>query len=138
MSYLSAATQNEFISILGRHVLAVILDEVCEAKYYSIIVDSTPDIAHVDQMAQVLRYVNISGRKVEVKETFISFIEFGEKNAEALTNQILAKLRDDHLNIQVMRGQGYDNAATMPVVVCSEGFWTSTHWPPTSPATITR
>ena len=39
--YLSAATQNEFISILCRCVLAVILDEVREAKYYSIIFDST-------------------------------------------------------------------------------------------------
>lgn len=57
VSYLSAATQKEFISILGRRVLAVILDEVREAKYYSIIFDST--LAHVDQMSQVLRYVNI-------------------------------------------------------------------------------
>ena len=64
-------------------------------------------------MSQVLRYVNISGVKVEVKETFISFIEFGEKHAEAQTIQILAKLRDDHFDIQDMRGQGYDNAATM-------------------------
>lgn len=60
VSYLSAATQKEFIPILGRRVLAVILDEVREAKYYSIIFDSTlADVAHVDQMSQVLRYVNI-------------------------------------------------------------------------------
>ena len=113
VSYLSAVTQKEFISILCCRVLAVILDEVREAKYYSIIFDSTlADVAHVDQMSQVLRYVNISGGKVDVKETFIGFIEFGEKNAEALTNQILAKLRDDHFDIQDMRGPGCDNAAT--------------------------
>ena len=70
-------------------------------------------MANVNQMSQVLRYVNISGGKVEVKDTCIGFIEFGEKNIEALTNQILAKLRDDHLDIQDMRGQGYDNAARM-------------------------
>ena len=103
------------ISILGHRVLAVLLDEVRKAKYYSIIFNSTPDVAHADQMSQVLRYINISGRKVEVKETFIDFIEFGEKNAEALTNQILAKLRDDHLDIHNIRGQGYDNAATMAI-----------------------
>ena len=50
VSYLSPAIQNEFISILGLRVLDVILEVVHEAKYCSIMFDSTPDLAHVDQM----------------------------------------------------------------------------------------
>ena len=60
VSYLSPAIQNEFISILGQHVLDKILDDIREAKYYSIMFDSTPDLAHDDQMSQVIRYVKIS------------------------------------------------------------------------------
>lgn len=113
VSYLSPLIQNEFISILGRRVLDVILEEVREAKYYAIIFDSTPDLAHVDQMSQVLRYVKIAGGNVEVKETFLGFLQLKEKNAEALTKLILEKLAEDQLDIQDIRGQGYDNAATM-------------------------
>ena len=113
VSYFSPGIQNEFITILGRHVLDVIIADIQEAKYYTIIFDSTPDVAHIDQMSQVLRYIKISGAKVEVKETFLRFIQFDEKNAKSLTNLILAKLDEDHLDIQDMRGQGYDNAATM-------------------------
>ena len=113
MSYLSPAIHNEFISVLGQHVLDKILDDIREAKYYSIMFDSTPDLPHDVQMSQVMRYVKISGGKVELKETFLCFIKFDEKGAEALTNLILAKLEEDHLDVQDMWGQGYDNAATM-------------------------
>ncbi|KAI6648275.1 Zinc finger MYM-type protein 1-like [Oopsacas minuta] len=113
LSYLSPAIQNDFISILGQHVLEKILEEVREAKYYSIMFDSTPDLAHDDQMSQVLRYVKISSGNVEVKETFLCLIKFEKKGAEALTNLILAKLKEDNLNVQDMLGQGYDNATTM-------------------------
>ena len=113
MSYLSPAIQNEFISILGQHVLEKVIEEVQEAKYYLIIFDSTPDLAHDDQMSQVLRYVKFSGGNVEVKETFLCFIKCEKKGAEALTNLILDKLKEDNLDVQDMWGVGYDNAATM-------------------------
>ena len=61
-------------------------------------------------MSQVLRYVKISCGNVEVKDTFLCFIKFEKKGAEALTNLILAKLKDN-LDVHDMRGQGYDNAA---------------------------
>jgi len=31
-----------------------ILNEVREAKYYAILFDSTPDIAHIDQMTEII------------------------------------------------------------------------------------
>ena len=133
--YLSPRIQNEFITILGRHVLDVIIAEIQEAKYYTIIFDSTPNVAYIDQMSQVLRYIKISGAKVEVKETFLRFIQFDEKNAESLTNLILAKLDEDRLDIQDMRGQGLP--CLVFIVACNGEFWTTIHLLPTSPATIT-
>ena len=64
-------------------------------------------------MSLVLRYVKISGGNVEVKEAFLSFIKCEKKGAEALPNLILAKLKEDNLDVQDLRGLGYDNAATM-------------------------
>ena len=73
---------------------------------------STPDISHIDQMSEVIRYVHISNGKVEVKEVFLFFsIERGK--AEDLTSEILNKLKTDGLDIMLCRGQGYDNASTM-------------------------
>ena len=57
--------------------------------------------------------MKITGGNVEVKDVILGFHQLKEKNAEAVTNLILAKLAKDQLGIQDMRGQGYDNAATM-------------------------
>lgn len=64
-------------------------------------------------MSQVLRYVHIEGEKVTVVESFIDFFEPKGKNAEDLSNDIIAKITSDGLDIQNLRGQAYDNAATM-------------------------
>ena len=57
VSYLSSTICNEFIELLGQEVQQHIVSEVKAAKYYSISVDSTPDIAHTDQLTVILRYV---------------------------------------------------------------------------------
>jgi hypothetical protein len=56
-SYLSANICEEFIALMGAKVLSVIVSELKKAKYYSISVDSTPDICHVDQLSFTVRYV---------------------------------------------------------------------------------
>jgi len=43
---------------MGRQVLNKILSELKVDKYYSISVDSTPDLSHIDQMTFIIRYVN--------------------------------------------------------------------------------
>ena len=50
LSYLSANICEEFIELIWQQFLCTILEEVNESKYYSIIVDSTPDISHTDQL----------------------------------------------------------------------------------------
>lgn len=111
--YLSPKIQNEFIEALGANVRNKILAEIKEAKYYSIILDSTPDVSHKDQMSQVLRYVSIIGKQVEIKESFIDFLEVEGKTSEDVSNLISNKLEIDGLDIQNCRGQAYDNASVM-------------------------
>lgn len=54
ISYLSANICNEFINVMGKQVLKEIVNEVKLAKYFSISVDSTPDLSHVDQFVELL------------------------------------------------------------------------------------
>jgi len=56
-SYLSFHTYEQFITLMSDKVLENILKEVQTAKYFSIIVDSTPDISHTDQLSFVIKYV---------------------------------------------------------------------------------
>lgn len=112
-TYLSKDIQNEFINLLGIQVKNKILDDIKKAKYFGVIFDSTPDVSHVDQMSQVIRYVHIEGDKVEVKESFLAFFPISGKTANELTENILKHLESDNLDIHLCRAQGYDNAATM-------------------------
>ncbi len=45
ISYLSSTTCDQLISIIGKEVLSTIIEEIKTAKYYSISVDSTPDMS---------------------------------------------------------------------------------------------
>lgn len=112
-SYLSPTIQNEFIEILGEKVREIIIKEVKEAKYFSMMFDSTPDVSHKDQISQVLRYVKINENKVVVVETFIDFVEMQGKSSKDIATLIMEKLKRDKIDIQNCRGQAYDNAAVM-------------------------
>ncbi|CAN7939480.1 unnamed protein product [Ixodes hexagonus] len=81
VSYLSPATQNEFIGVLARRVKEQLLLDIKSAQYYGIMFDSTPDISHCDQMAEAIRYVKIGNRKVEVKEVFLGFFSTEGENS---------------------------------------------------------
>ena len=113
VTYLSPKIQNELIELLARHVKQKIVNNIKEAKYYSMLFDSTPDISHTDQMTQIIRYVVIQEGTVQILESFIDFIPLKEKTSEDITKMILQKLDNDGININDCRGQGYDNAASM-------------------------
>ena len=57
VSLISSTICNELIDIMGGKVRKFIIGQVKETKYFSLTVDSTPDISHVDRLACVLRYV---------------------------------------------------------------------------------
>ena len=109
-SYLSKTMCEEFIQLLATKVEASIIAEIKLAKYFSISVDSTPDIAHADQLTFIVRYVQPNGKPVE---RFIRFIELhghGAENMEAVVTKLIENLG---LDISDLRGQSYDNAANM-------------------------
>ncbi|CAF4364576.1 unnamed protein product, partial [Didymodactylos carnosus] len=107
VSYLSNTVCDEFIEVMGNHVRKLI---VKLKKYYSIIIDSTSDIAHIDQLTFVVRYVDPSGSAVE---RFLMFIENVGHKSSAMEDAILNVMDVLEINLNDCRGQSYDNAANM-------------------------
>lgn len=113
-SYLSSTICNEFITLMKDHLLKTICDEIRTAKYFSIIVDSTPDISHVDQLSLIIRYVRQKDTEESVPvERFISFIPNVGHKSEQLANVVCEKLKELDIEIGNCRGQSYDNASNM-------------------------
>ncbi|KAL7293229.1 hypothetical protein TKK_0013369 [Trichogramma kaykai] len=108
-SYLSANICEEFIEIIGKRVLSHIINELKKSKYFSISVDSTPDITHTNQLTFILRYVSEEGPI----ERFLMFIPIEGHKAEYLTEVVTDFLSTNDIDINDCRGQSYDNASNM-------------------------
>ncbi|XP_065645536.1 zinc finger MYM-type protein 1-like [Hydra vulgaris] len=109
ISYLSANICEEFICLMGNKVLSEIISELKKAKYYSISVDSTPDLSHVDQLTFTVRYV----KDLAPVERFLQFVPIHGHGAEHLETVVLNFLQENEISISDCRGQSYDNASNM-------------------------
>ena len=102
--YLSPTIQNELIEVLGKKVKHLILEEIKAAKYFSILLDSTPEVSHIDQMVLIGRYVKFDSREVQIKKSFLNFFPLHRKNADKITKSILDELQQNGLDIMMCRG----------------------------------
>ena len=91
------------------------MKEVKDAVYFMIFTDGTPYVSHTEQITFVLRFVQFNSGKMiwEFKERFFC-VEYMEKKKGAdiahLICNILAKV---NLDLQKLRGQGYDSGSNM-------------------------
>ena len=111
--YLGKTMQNEFIQLLGNEVLSKILQLLIQAKYFSVILDCTPDVSHEEQLTIVLRCVEIVGKSVDVVEHFVGFVTVDDSSGENIAALFLRQLDQYGLSLSNCRGQGYDNGANM-------------------------
>lgn len=110
VSYLSAKTCDEFISIMADCVLQTMVEEVKHSRYFALIVDSTPDCSHTDQLAFVLRYVC---KDAKPKERLFKVLPGIGHTSSSLEDAVVSTVTKLGLNIELCRGQSYDNAANM-------------------------
>ena len=99
--------------MLALEIKDTILKRIRESKYFSVILDCTPDISHQEQMTLVLRCVNVSTTPVSIDEYFIEFIKVDNTIGQGLFIELLNIIEKLKLNISDIRGQRYDNGSNM-------------------------
>ena len=109
--YTSAEIQNTLLHIMGEMVRKKVCTEVKDAVFYSILADETKDCSKTEQMAIVVRYVDV--KEARIHERFLTFVEASCLDAGSLTEYILDTLRKYHLNSESIVSQGYDGASVM-------------------------
>lgn len=117
--YLGKNIQNEIIQFLSKKVKQKVINDLTNAKYYSIILDCTPDVSHKEQMTMIVRFVTANEAttdkpsEVSINEHFIGFLELEKSTGASMVEILLKQLSDSEICLDDMRGQGYDNGANM-------------------------
>uniref|UniRef100_A0A2S2PK51 Zinc finger MYM-type protein 6 n=1 Tax=Schizaphis graminum TaxID=13262 RepID=A0A2S2PK51_SCHGA len=106
-NYLSHFTYEEFIKLMAVKVQNKVVEKIIRARYFSISIDSTPDIGHIDQLSFIFRYVNSDGLPVE---RFLCFFENVGHKSQNMADAVFSILKKYNLDILYLRGQSYDNA----------------------------
>ncbi|KAL5794981.1 hypothetical protein ACOSP7_003575 [Xanthoceras sorbifolium] len=107
--YTSPRIQKELLNILANEVRAKIREEVGDAKF-CILVDEAVDESNKEQVAIILRYVDLKGF---VRERFFQVISVADTNSSTLKKEICNILMRYNLSVENLRGQGYDGASNM-------------------------
>lgn len=92
--------------VMGEAVIKEIVNQIQSRKYFSIIVDSTPDITKIDRLTIAIRYAMSDGFKIE---RFIGFLPSVGHKGEDMEKAIINTFSELNINIENCHGQAYDN-----------------------------
>ncbi|XP_057730160.1 uncharacterized protein LOC130945466 [Arachis stenosperma] len=107
--YISPGVQKDILHIFARKVRATIREEIGDSKF-CIIIDEARDESKREQMSVVLRFVDKHGC---VQERFFDLIHVSDTCSLTLKTEISSVLSRHNLDVQNLRGQGYDGASNM-------------------------
>ena len=104
----------DLIKCICSHIRVKILDDIREAKSYSILCEEVADISNKEQVSVVMFVENTCS----IREEFVDFISVEKITGEVLAHEIKSTINKYGLNFEECRGQGYDGASNMS---CANG-----------------
>ncbi|XP_075658882.1 uncharacterized protein LOC142628724 [Castanea sativa] len=108
-SYKSPKIQKEILHVFSNKVKKAIREEIGDSKF-CLIVDEAHDESMKEQMAIFIRFVDKDGF---VRECFFGVVHVPNTTALTLKDEIYSVLSHHSLDIQDIRGQGYESASNM-------------------------
>ncbi len=109
--YNSPVVQNELINIISEVIQQNIISQINNVKYFTVLADETSDVSRIEQFSLCVRHVSLE--KMELREDFLEFVGVEDLTGKGLVNTIKVKLQKLGLNLNNLRGQGYDGASAM-------------------------
>ena len=86
------------------------MSEIENAKYFWVILDTTPDVSHIDQLAFSVRYVK-NGKPIE---RFLCFEEMSGLKSVDFLHKLQELVTRYGLDVNLIRGQAMDGCSTIP------------------------
>ncbi|XP_061366649.1 uncharacterized protein LOC133309826 [Gastrolobium bilobum] len=108
-SYSSPQIQKEILHVFSQKIKNTIQEEISNAKF-CLIVDEASDVSRKEHMAIVLRFVDKDGF---IRERFFGLVHVEDTSAKTLKQGIFNTICHHNLDVQNIRGQGYDGASHM-------------------------
>ena len=102
-TYMSPAIQNE---VINGFILADVVKKVNAARCFSVLADETADISATEQFAMCARYVDCDAGVV--RQDFLQFVPVFDVTGQSLASVINDSLIKFGVDVQYLRGQGYD------------------------------
>lgn len=93
--YLGHAIQDELIQIIANEIRQKIISLIQAAKYFTVIMDCTPDIGHQEQLTILIRIVNMEESNESdptIKEYFLDFINVNSTTGLNLSEVLIKQL----------------------------------------------
>ena len=109
--YISPKTQNELIACCEAEIRDSIIEKCKEAPFFSLCADETTDVSVTEQLPLCVRYIDQS--TMEVCEDFLGYMRLEKCDAESISGVITETLQKWTLNIEKLRGLGFDGASVM-------------------------
>ena len=110
VTFLSKNTQNRLIDIIGNQITEVIVEQIKNSIGWSIIVDSTPDVARKEQLSICVRIISPNGL---VSEHILSCKEALSVTAMGLFSVIIKVFESKKVTFDKLVAQTYDGASNM-------------------------
>ncbi|CAM8941221.1 unnamed protein product [Rhodiola kirilowii] len=107
--YIAPSIQKEILDIIATKIRNKIRQEIGDAKF-CILVDESLDVSHKEQMAIILRFIDEDGF---LQERYFEIVSVEDTTSANLKKHICEVLSTNKLQVQNIRGQGYDGASNM-------------------------